>query len=315
MKFRRSTTRTTDDPTLIWTQPDESERPASTAEAALIDPAAEYVDPASAPLLFMRGVTRSVQLPSRETLHILKGVDLSVEIGDHVSIVGRSGSGKTTLMNLLGLIDRQTTGQLLLAGQDVARMSDGRRAKLRGRTVGFVFQQFNLLERRTALENVMMPMLYGTPSQFWRREREAMEMLDRVGLADRAQQKPNRLSGGEQQRVAVARALVRRPSLILADEPTGALDVTTGEAVMALLDEIARESDAALVTITHDLQVAALSQRTYLLEDGVLHDIDNRHAGDALAATSGIRAGRDEVTTRHAALDDRGQRVDEQVQP
>jgi len=247
------------------------------------------------PLLEMRGVTRSVPLPNRETLHILRGIDLEVYPGDHVAIVGRSGSGKTTLMNLLRLIDRQTEGELLLDGHDVARMRDARRARLRGRSVGFVFQQFNLLPGRTALENVMMPMLYGDARQFWNRRRAAMEMLERVGLADRAEQKPSRLSGGEQQRVAVARALVRRPRLILADEPTGALDVTTGEAVMALLDEIARDSDAALVTITHDLQVAALSQRTFLLDGGVLHDVDVEDAGAALASTGGIRAGRAEV--------------------
>lgn len=251
------------------------------------------------PLLRMRAVTRSVPLPNRETLHILRGIDLDVWPGDHVAVVGRSGSGKTTLMNLLGLIDRQSTGELELDGQDVARMSDGRRARLRGRSVGFVFQQFNLLPGRTALENVMMPMLYGNARQFLGRERAAMEMLDRVGLGDRAQQKPNRLSGGEQQRVAVARALVRRPRLILADEPTGALDVTTGEAVMALLDEIARDSDAALVTITHDLQVAALSQRTYLLDEGVLHDVEE--AGAALATTSGIRARRGAVASAATA--------------
>ncbi|MDO5627350.1 MAG: ABC transporter ATP-binding protein [Mobilicoccus sp.] len=228
-------------------------------------------------------------------LHILEGVDLDVRLGEHVAVLGRSGSGKTTLMNLLGLIDRQTQGELWFRGQDVARLSDRRRARMRGASIGFVFQQFNLLETRTALENVMMPMLYGTARQFWRRERTALEMLDRVGLADRAHQRPNRLSGGEQQRVAVARALVRRPQLILADEPTGALDVTTGEAVMALLDEIARDSEAALVTITHDLQVAALSQRAYLLDGGVLHDIEPSSARTAIGSTSGIRAGRDAV--------------------
>ncbi|WP_226913336.1 ABC transporter ATP-binding protein [Gephyromycinifex aptenodytis] len=253
------------------------------------------LDPA--PLLQMRAVTRSVRLPSRDMLHILRGIDLDVYPGDHVAVVGRSGSGKTTLMNLLGLIDRQTSGELLLHGEDVSQMSDNRRARLRGRTVGFVFQQFNLLEGRTAVENVMMPLLYGNARQFLNRERLAMEMLERVGLAQRAQQKPNRLSGGEQQRVAVARALVRRPTLILADEPTGALDVTTGEAVMALLDEIARESDAALVTITHDLQVAALSQRSYLLDEGVLHDVEQQHIDASLAGTHGIRASRAAVTT------------------
>lgn len=250
----------------------------------------------SAPLLELRDVRRSVRLPDGQDLHILRGVDLRVEAGDHVAVVGRSGSGKTTLLNLLGLIDRQTAGELLVDGADVSRLGERRRARLRGASIGFVFQQFNLLEGRTALENVMMPLMYGTAGQFWRRERLAREMLDRVGLADRADQMPTRLSGGEQQRVAVARALVRRPRLILADEPTGALDVTTGEAVMALLDEIARDSEAALVTITHDLQVAAMSRRSFLLDEGTLHDVGDAGARDALAATTGIRAGREAVS-------------------
>lgn len=249
----------------------------------------------SAPLLELRDLRRSVTLPSREELHILRGIDLQVEAGDHVAIVGRSGSGKTTLLNLLGLIDRQSSGELLFDGVDVSHLGERHRARLRGASIGFVFQQFNLLDRRTALENVMMPLMYGTAGQFWRREQLALEMLDRVGLADRAQQQPSRLSGGEQQRVAVARALVRGPRLILADEPTGALDVTTGEAVMALLDEIARDSDAALVTITHDLQVAALSRRSFLLDEGTLHDVAGAEARDALAGTVGLRTGREAV--------------------
>lgn len=261
------------------------------------------------PMLELRGVTRTVRLPSREDLHILQGVDLTVDVGEHVAVVGRSGSGKSTLLNLLGLIDRQTSGELLFDGRETIRLSDRRRARLRGSSIGFVFQQFNLLERRTALENVMMPLLYGSAGQFWRRERTALEMLDRVGLADRAHQTPSRLSGGEQQRVAVARALVRRPRLILADEPTGALDVTTGEAVMGLLDEIAQDSEAALVTITHDLQVAALSQRAYLLDGGTLHDVDSTHAREALLATSGIRAGREAVAGSGAAADAPGRRA------
>ncbi|UVY84822.1 ABC transporter ATP-binding protein [Brachybacterium sp. NBEC-018] len=256
---------------------------------------------AAEPLLHLEGLRRWVRLPSGEDLHILRGVDLEVDAGDHVAIVGRSGSGKSTLLNLLGLIDRQSDGVLRFDGQDVHRLRDARRARLRGASIGFVFQQFNLLDGRTALENVMMPLLYGDARQFWHREKLAREMLDRVGLGDRADQVPARLSGGEQQRVAVARALVRRPRLILADEPTGALDVSTGEAVMALLDEIARDSDAALVTITHDLQVAALSQRAYLLDEGTLHDIGTLDAAGtaeartALAATAGLRAGREAV--------------------
>ena len=249
----------------------------------------------SAALLELRDLRRSVRLPSGDDLHILRGVDLRVGSGDHVAIVGRSGSGKTTLLNLLGLIDRQSSGDLLFDGTDVSQLGERRRARMRGASIGFVFQQFNLLDGRTALENVMMPLMYGTAAQFWRRERLAREMLDRVGLADRAEQPPSRLSGGEQQRVAVARALVRRPRLLLADEPSGALDVTSGVAVMAVLDEIARDSAAALVTITHDLQGAALSRRSFLLDDGVLHDIGDAGARDALAATGGIRAGREAV--------------------
>lgn len=242
--------------------------------------------PAAEPLLRLREVTRSVRLPSGQMLRILRGVDLELAAGERIAIVGRSGSGKSTLLNLLGLIDSPTSGQIIFAGADVTRMGEGRRARLRGASVGFIFQQFNLLEGRTALENVMMPLMYGTPGQFWRRERHAMAMLERVGLADRAQQRPNRLSGGEQQRVAVARALVRRPALILADEPTGALDVETGETVMQLLDDITAASGASLVTITHDLQIAARYPRAHLLDEGVLQNIDAHEAGRALARTA-----------------------------
>lgn len=149
-------------------------------------------------------------------------------------------------------------------------MGGNQRAVLRGAAVGFIFQQFNLLAERTALENVMTPLLYAKGRAFWRRERLAAEMLDRVGLGNRLRDKPQRLSGGEQQRVAIARALVRSPQLILADEPTGALDIATGQSVMALLAEVAGESAAALITITHDPNVAALADSHYLLDGGHL---------------------------------------------
>lgn len=242
------------------------------------------------PLLDLRQVKRTVKLPDGNPLHILKGVDLEVKRSEHVAILGRSGSGKTTLLNLLGLIDKPTSGEILFRDKKVNGLSENTRAKLRGQSIGFVFQQFNLLDNRTALENVMMPLMYGSVKQFWNRSELAINMLKRVGLESRQDQRPNRLSGGEQQRVAVARALVRKPSLILADEPTGALDVTTGEAIMALLDETARETNAALITITHDLQVAALADRVMLLDDGVLRQIDVNNAADALAATGGIRS-------------------------
>jgi putative ABC transport system ATP-binding protein len=225
-------------------------------------------------LLRLEGVTRTVELPDGGPLDILRGIDLEVEVGDHVSIVGRSGSGKSTLLNLLGLLDSPTSGRLFFDEIPLERLGSGERDRRRGRDVGFIFQQFNLLPGRTALENVMTPMLYATGRQFWRRERLATAMLERVGLGERIRSTPDQLSGGEQQRVAIARALVRGPRLILADEPTGALDVETGASVMALLDEVAETSGAALITITHDPAVAALARRHYRLDRGVLSPVD-----------------------------------------
>jgi putative ABC transport system ATP-binding protein len=225
----------------------------------------------------LEGVTRSIDLPDGGRLEILKGVDLSLEIGDHVSIVGRSGSGKSTLLNLLGLIDTPTSGRLEFDGTPLDELDAGERDRRRGRDVGFIFQQFNLLPGRTALENVVTPLLYATGTQFWTREKLATEMLERVGLGSRAKSTPDQLSGGEQQRVAIARALVRGPRLILADEPTGALDVETGATVMELLDSAAEQAGAALITITHDPNVAALASRHYRLDAGVLHEIPPAH--------------------------------------
>ena len=225
-------------------------------------------------LLRLEGVTRSVPLPDAPPLEILKGVDLEVEVGDHVSIVGRSGSGKSTLLNLLGLLDTPTSGEIFFEDRPLSSLGSGERDRVRGRDIGFIFQQFNLLQGRTALENVMMPLLYATGRQFWRRTQLASEILDRVGLGSRLNSMQEQLSGGEQQRVAIARALVRGPRLILADEPTGALDIDTRATVMALLDEVAEGSGAALITITHDANVAALARRHYRLDRGVLAPVD-----------------------------------------
>ena len=223
--------------------------------------------------LRLEQVTRSVDLPDGSRLDILRGVDLEVAVGDHVSIVGRSGSGKSTLLNILGLIDTPTSGSLEFDGVPLEKLRMGARDRRRGRDVGFIFQQFNLLPRRTALENVMTPLLYAPGRQFWRRERLAMEMLERVGLGARLQSTPDQLSGGEQQRVAIARALVRGPRLILADEPTGALDVETGARVMTLLDEVAEATGAALITITHDPNIAAMARRHFRLDAGTLTEL------------------------------------------
>jgi len=225
-------------------------------------------------LLRLEGVTRSVELPDASPLEILKGVDLEVDAGDHVSIVGRSGSGKSTLLNLLGLLDTPTSGAIYLDDEPVKHLHSGARDRKRGSDIGFIFQQFNLLSGRTALENVMTPLLYATGAQFWKRRQIATAMLERMGLGERLASMPEQLSGGEQQRVAIARALVRGPRLILADEPTGALDIETGASVMALLDEVAEQSGAALITITHDANVAALARRHYRLDRGVLSAVD-----------------------------------------
>jgi putative ABC transport system ATP-binding protein len=248
-------------------------------------------------LLRLEDVTRTVALPDAEPLHILRGIDLDVDKGDHVSIVGRSGSGKSTLLNLLGLLDEPTSGRIVFDDVPLERMSARQRDIRRGRDVGFVFQQFNLLPGRTALENVMTPLLFSTGRTFWRRERIAADMLDRVGLSARAGSLPSRLSGGEQQRVAIARALVRSPRAILADEPTGALDVDTGNVIMDLLDEVVEASGAALITITHDPNIAALARRHYRLDAGRLRraaDVEVGPGSDTgpVVAGSGIRAHR-----------------------
>jgi putative ABC transport system ATP-binding protein len=222
-------------------------------------------------LLRLTGVARTVELPDGEDLHILTGVDLDVSRGDHVGIVGRSGTGKSTLLNLLGLLDRPTGGTLEWAGRNVTDISSRQAARIRGRDVGFVFQQFNLLPGRTALENVMAPLLYASGKEFWQRRRIAATMLDKVGLGDRLDAMPQFLSGGEQQRIAIARA--RTPSVVLADEPTGALDVETGAMVMKLLDQATYDSGAALITITHDQNVAALARRRFRLAEGRLHPL------------------------------------------
>ncbi len=239
-------------------------------------------------LVSLTGVAKHVQLPDDSRLDILTGIDLEIEPGDHVAIVGRSGSGKSTLLNILGMLDSPSAGTVSFRGTEVRRMRSGARDRLRGRSVGFVFQQFNLLPGRTARDNVAMPLGYSSGREFWSRARLAEEMLERVGLGHRFDSTPERLSGGEQQRVAIARALVRRPALILADEPTGALDVDTGAAVMSLLDQIAAETDAALVTITHDLHVAARARRHFRLDHGVLSpvDLDLAHRDTALGAVT-----------------------------
>ena len=247
-------------------------------------------------LVHLRDVTRTVTLPDGEDLHILRGVNLDVAAGEHVSIVGRSGTGKSTMLNIIGLLDAPTSGTYELDGVDTTRLGEGRRARMRGEDFGFVFQQFNIFAARTAAENVEVPLLYASGAQLLCRRSIALDMLERVGLADRADSHPGEMSGGEQQRIAIARALVRRPRVILADEPTGALDPDTGRAVMTLLEEVARESGSALIVITHDMAVAARASRAYELYDGVLHEVTDpgtltqrAEAGNSGADNAGTR--------------------------
>lgn len=202
----------------------------------------------------------------RQEFQALKGVSLSVEAGEWVAIIGPSGSGKSTLMHILGLLDHATSGRYHLLGRDVSTLSIRDQAKLRNEWIGFVFQQFLLLPRYSALENVALPLRYRHYSQKAALDK-AQQQLCQVGLGDLVHHKPTELSGGQQQRVAIARALVGNPKLILADEPTGALDTKTGDMVMALLHEVAK--DVAVVMITHDERVADQCQRKIRLRDGV----------------------------------------------
>jgi len=200
-------------------------------------------------------------------VHALRGVSLTIREGEFVAIMGASGSGKSTTMNIIGCLDRPTKGTYILDGQDVSEMSKDERADIRSRTIGFVFQGFNLLSRTSALENVELPMLYAGTSGVHRHQR-AMEALSAVGLADREQSHPNQLSGGQQQRVAVARALVNEPALILADEPTGNLDSRTSIEVMEIFQRLNRERGITLVLVTHEPDIAQYAQRIVVFKDG-----------------------------------------------
>jgi putative ABC transport system ATP-binding protein len=221
----------------------------------------------------IRNIIRDFPL-GQETVHVLKGIDLDIERGDYIAIMGPSGSGKSTLMNLLGCLDTPTSGSYILNGKDVSKMSDDELAEIRNNEIGFVFQTFNLLPRTTALENVALPMIYAGISKKERTER-AEEVLEDVGLADRMDHKPNQLSGGQRQRVAVGRALVNNPSIILADEPTGNLDSKTSKEIMDLLDEIHRNGNTVIV-VTHEEDIAARAHRVIRLIDGMV-DSDTRN--------------------------------------
>ncbi len=224
------------------------------------------------PLLRLEGVEKVYRVGSSE-VHALRGVDLEIERGGYAAIMGSSGSGKSTLLNLLGCLDTPTRGRYRLVGTEVSKLEDDRLAEVRNRDIGFIFQSFNLLPRLDALRNVELPLIYSEISREDRRERARL-CLERVGLADRSDHRPNQLSGGQQQRVAVARALVNEPSILLADEPTGNLDSTTSQEVMALLDGL-NEGGTTIVMVTHEDDIAAHARTRLLMKDGLLVDRRN----------------------------------------
>lgn len=218
-------------------------------------------------IIEIKDIKRDFKLGS-ETVHVLKGVNLEIAQGDYVALMGPSGSGKSTLMNILGCLDTPTSGEYVLDGKDVSVLKDDQLAEIRNKSIGFVFQTFNLLPRTTALDNVALPMVYAgnTKSE---RDARAKEVLGQVGLSDRMDHHPNQLSGGQRQRVAVARALVNKPAIILADEPTGNLDTKTSIEIMHLFDEIHANGNTVIL-VTHEEDIAAHAHRIIRLRDGVI---------------------------------------------
>ena len=218
-------------------------------------------------MISMSNITKTYHLVDLD-VPILKKIDLSIEVGEYVAIMGASGSGKSTLMNIIGCLDRPTSGRYILDGRDLTTLDDDELADIRNQYIGFVFQQFNLLPRLTALENVMLPMIYANASRS-QRVKAATAALESIGLGDRLTNRPSQLSGGQQQRVAIARALVNHPDLVLADEPTGALDSKTSQDIMNLLTELNKQG-TTIAIVTHDATVAAQTNRVIRMQDGVI---------------------------------------------
>lgn len=219
-------------------------------------------------LIEISNITKVYQLGDHE-LNVLKGINLTIAAGELIAIVGTSGSGKSTLLNILGLLDRPTTGSYHLNDQEVSTLADKELAKLRNQFIGFVFQSFFLLPRLTAVQNVGLPLLYRHTKNAESKQR-ALAMLEKVGMSNWAQHKPSQLSGGQQQRVAIARALVGNPRIILADEPTGALDSKTGQDVLNLFKVLNEQEKVTIIIVTHDANIAAQCQRVIHIQDGLI---------------------------------------------
>jgi macrolide transport system ATP-binding/permease protein len=236
----------------------------------------------------LRGLTKTYVLGEVE-VHALRGVDLTIERGEFVAVMGASGSGKSTLMNMLGCLDLPTSGSYVLEGEDVAKLNESELATIRSKRIGFVFQNFNLLSRTSALENVELPLFYSA----WTADGEsrASDLMKLVGLAGREQSHPNQLSGGQQQRVAIARALVNRPSILLADEPTGNLDSTNSAEIMGVLTNLNRQQGITVIVVTHDPEVAAYADRVVTFRDGVIISDTRKEDTGAGAAVAGGKSG------------------------
>lgn len=219
------------------------------------------------PIIQIKNLMKTYKLGG-ETVHALNNVSIEIEKGEFLAIIGPSGSGKSTLMNMIGCLDRPQSGTYLLDGKDIGKMNDNQLAVIRNQKIGFIFQNFNLLTKLTALENVELPLLYaGVPAK--ERKRRALESLSKVGLNERAHHLPSQLSGGQQQRVAIARALAGNPSILLADEPTGALDSKTSKEILNLMKEL-NELGHTIILITHDLAIAQQASRMVSIQDGQL---------------------------------------------
>jgi len=210
-----------------------------------------------------------------ETVKALRGINIQIRYGEYVSILGPSGSGKTTLFNMIGGLDKPTKGQVILDGRDISKLTPAQMAWVRCHKIGYIFQTFNLIPILTALDNVMLPMVFAGLKRE-EREEKAKRLLERVGLGDRLHHRPNELSGGQQQRVAIARALANDPDIILADEPTGNLDLNTGLKIVHLLRDLNREKNVTVITATHDLKMIDVSDRIMWIRDGIIERVEER---------------------------------------
>ncbi|MBQ8781629.1 MAG: ABC transporter ATP-binding protein [Oscillospiraceae bacterium] len=222
-------------------------------------------------MLFMKNIVKQYQMGDEVSV-VLKGIDLTVSEGEFLAVLGPSGSGKSTLMNIIGCLDVPTSGEYFLSGRKIGDQNEKTLARIRSKEIGFIFQSFHLLQRQTALENVELPMIYAGISEKERRAR-AVEMLERVGLGDKMKHFPNQMSGGQQQRVAIARAISTNPTILLADEPTGALDQKTGKAVMELFHEL-NDEGRTIIMITHDINIAKHAKRIVRILDGNISEGD-----------------------------------------